>query len=67
MRYTNTDQWDSAGGVLQTMIATLMSLHVSSEDQDDLEQARKSLQNAQECITRLGVYSKNFDQTIFFY
>jgi len=67
MRFSTTEEWDEAGGVLQTMIATLMSMHLETEQKDDLLRARQLLQEAQYCLQRLGVYSQDFDPSIFFY
>lgn len=67
MRLSCDEEWDEAGGVLERMILTLMSTQPTSANKKDLKVALDSLQEAKGALLRLGVYSDEFDSTIYHY
>ena len=67
MRLSTEDEWDEAGGVLERMIMTLMSTQPTSGNKKDLKIALDSLQNAKNALLELGVFSDEFDPSIFHY
>ncbi|MEY3326563.1 MAG: hypothetical protein RL044_516 [Actinomycetota bacterium] len=67
MSLSSDEEWDEAGGVLERMISTLMSTKPTSKNKKDLKVALDCLQEAKSALTRLGVYSDEFDSTIYHY
>ena len=67
MRLSTEDEWDEAGGVLERMIMTLMSTQPTSGNKKDFKIALDSLQNAKNALLELGVFSDEFDPSIFHY
>lgn len=67
MRLSNSNEWDEAGGVLERMILTLMSAQPTADNNKDFKVALDSLQVAKSAPLRLGVYSDEFDTTIYHY
>lgn len=67
MRFSTTEEWDKAGGVLETMILTLMSTRPTDQNKKDLNTALESLQQAKCALERLGVFSDEFDSGIYHY
>ena len=67
MRFSTTEEWDEAGGVLEMMILTLMSTRPTDQNKKDLNTALESLQQAKDALKRLGVFSDGFDSSIYHY
>jgi len=67
MRFSTTEEWDEAGGVLEMMILTLMSTRPTDQNKKDLKTALESLQQAKDALERLGVFSEEFDSNIYHY
>lgn len=67
MRFSTTEEWDEAGGVLEMMILTLMSIHPTDQSKKDLKTALESLQQAKDALEQLGVFSEEFDSSIYHY
>jgi hypothetical protein len=67
MRFSTTEEWDEAGGVLEMMILTLMSTRPTDQNKKDLNTALESLQQAKDAMGRLGVFSDGFDSSIYHY
>ena len=67
MRFSTTEEWDDAGGVLEMMILTLMSTRPTDQNKKDLNTALESLQQAKDTLGRLGVFSDGFDSSIYHY
>jgi hypothetical protein len=67
MRFSTTEEWDEAGGVLEMMILTLMSTRPTDQNKKDLNTALESLQQAKDALGRLGVFSDGFDSSIYHY
>ena len=67
MRFSTTEEWDEAGGVLEMMILTLMSTRPTYQNKKDLNTALESLQQAKDALGRLGVFSDGFDSSIYHY
>ena len=67
MRFSTTEEWDEAGGVLEMMILMLMSTRPTDQNKKDLKTALESLQQAKDALGRLGVFSEEFDSSIYHY
>ena len=67
MRFSTTEEWDEAGGVLEMMILTLMSTRPTDQNKKDLKTALESLQQVKDALERLGVFSEEFDSNIYHY
>jgi len=67
MRFSTTEEWDEAGGVLEMMILTLMSTRPTDQNKKDLKTALESLQQVKDALERLGVFSEAFDSSIYHY
>ena len=67
MRFSTTEEWDEAGGVMEMMILTLMSTRPTDQNKKDLNTALESLQQAKDALGRLGVFSDGFDSSIYHY
>ncbi len=67
MRFSTTEEWDEAGGVLEMMILTLMSTRPTDQNKKDLKTALESLQQAKDALERLGFFSEEFDSSIYHY
>ena len=67
MRFTTQQQWDEAGGILEMMILSAMSEMPTEKNEKDLRIAFTSLRKAQDALIRAGMYSKDFDATLFHY
>lgn len=67
MRFSTTEEWDEAGGVLEMMILTLMSTRPTDQHKKDLKTALESLQQAKDALERLGLFSEEFDSSIYRY
>ena len=67
MRFSTTEEWDEACGVLEMMILTLMSTRPTDQNKKDLKTALESLQQAKDALGRLGVFSEEFDSSIYHY
>jgi len=67
MRFSTTEEWDEAGGVLEMMILTLMSTRPTDQNKKDLKTALESLQQVKDALEQLGVFSEEFDSNIYHY
>lgn len=67
MKISGKDQWDEAGGTLEMIYMTVLSIRPIPKNQKDLDLAIESLSNAKDALSRLGVYSEDFDPLIYHY